>query len=239
MLWHKSVPLMWRTIAVLVPVHAGRVITTLDGTGGVRVGVAQRRRRACRWAQEPVQAAAAVLKPGLFLFLAKHFHAHRLKHPRVHQGLTQADGFVAWHRLIAKETVEGEVCQHHVHGLRAQEAVMVRLQVVASALDLHMSLEVGDDAAPDVGGSERLPSHARFWSRTGGNGKGWEGERDEQERENEGWSQSKVKSYLWYDESWDFEYVTFSSRKIFFTFDGKNDSLLSHDNNCLISHWWN
>lgn len=53
--------------------------------------------------------------------------------------------------------------QDHVHGLGAQEAVVVGLEVVAATLDLHVGLEVGDDAAPDVGGSERRPSHAWFW----------------------------------------------------------------------------
>lgn len=40
---------------------------------------------------------------------------------------------------------------------------MVGLEVVASALDPHVGLEIGDDAAPDVGGSERIPGHASFW----------------------------------------------------------------------------
>ncbi len=170
MLWHQSVPFTWRTIAVLVPVHARRVIAALDGGGGVRVGVGQRWWGAGCRAQEPVQAAAAVLKCGSLLFLPEHFHAHWLKHPRVHQGLAETDGLVAGHRLVAKEAVQGDVCQHHVHGLWAQEAVMVGLQVVAPALDLHASVEIGDDAAPDVGGPERLPSHALFWRRRrGGN----------------------------------------------------------------------
>lgn len=111
-------------------------------------------------AQEPVQAAAAVLKHRPLLLLSENFDAHRLKHLGVHQGLTQPDGLEAGHGLIPEETVQGQVCQNHIRGLGTQEAVVVGLEVVAATLDLHVALEVGDDAAPDVGGSERLPSHA-------------------------------------------------------------------------------
>lgn len=114
-------------------------------------------------AQEPVQAAAAVLEHRPLLLLSENFDARRLKHLGVHQGLTQPDGLVAGHRLVPEETVQGQVRQNHIHSLGAQEAVVVGLEVVAAALDLHVGLEVGDDAAPDVGGPERLPGHAWFW----------------------------------------------------------------------------
>lgn len=125
--------------------------------------VVQRRRGAVRRIQEPVQAAAAVLECHPLLLLPENFDAHRLKHPRVHQGLTQPDGLVAGHRLFTEETVQGQMRQNHVHSLGAQEAVVVGLEVVAATLDLHVGLEIGDDAAPDEGGSERLPSHSWFW----------------------------------------------------------------------------
>lgn len=129
----------------------------------MRVGVVQRRRGAVRGVQEPVQAATAVLERRPLFLLPEHVDAHRLKHPGVHQGLAQPDGLVAGHRLIAEEAAQGQMRQNHVHSLGAQEAVVVGLEVVAATLDLHVGLEIGDDAAPDVGGSERLPSQARFW----------------------------------------------------------------------------
>lgn len=158
------VPFMWRTEVVLVPVR--RVQAALDGARGVAVG--QRRWRAGGRAQEPVQAATTVLEGGGLLFLVKHFDADGLEHPGFHQGLTETDGLDAGHRLVAKETVHGDVREHHVHRLRAQEAVVVGLEVVAPALDLHAGLQVGDDAAPDEGGPEWLSSHAWFWWRRGG-----------------------------------------------------------------------
>lgn len=168
MLWHESAPFTWRTVAVLVPVHARWIIAALNGTSGERLGVGQWRwGGGCRRAQEPVQTATTVLKRCPLLFLAKYFNAHRLKHPRVHQGLTESDSLVARHCLIAKETVQGDVRQHHIHSLGAQEAVMVGLEVVSPPLDFHVSVEIGDDAAPDVGGPERLPSHALFWWKRG------------------------------------------------------------------------
>lgn len=150
---------MWWTIVVLIPIHAWWVIAALDGTSGVWFGVVQRWGAGC-WTQESVQTTTAVFKCGPLLFLPKYFNAHRLKNPWVHQGLTETYSLVARHCVITKEMVQGDVCQNHIHGLRTKEAVMVGFQVVAPALDLHMSVEIGDDAAPDVGGPERLPSHA-------------------------------------------------------------------------------
>lgn len=155
---------MWRAEAVLGSAGTGRVVSALDGGGGgggggARVYAVERRRGLGRRAEEPVQAAAAVLELGLLLLLPEHLDAHRLKHPGLHQGLAQAHRLVAGHRLVPEEAAEGEVGQHHVHGLGAQETVVVGLEVVTSALHLHVGLEVGDDAAPDVGGSERLPGH--------------------------------------------------------------------------------
>lgn len=119
--------------------------------------------------QEPVQAAAAVLEGRPLLLLPENLGAHRLKHPGVHQGLPQPHGLVAGHRLFTEETVQGHMRQNHVHSLGAQEAVVVVLEVVAASLDLHVGLQIGDDAAPDVSGPERLPSHACFWwGRRGG-----------------------------------------------------------------------
>lgn len=154
---------MWRAEAVLGPAGTGRVVSALDGGsgggGGARVGAVERCGGLGRRAEEPVQAAAAVLELGLLLLLAKHLDAHRLKHPGLHQGLAETHRLVAGHRLVPEEAAQGQVGQHHVHGLGAQEAIVVRLEVVASALHLHVGLEVGDDAAPDVGGSEGLPGH--------------------------------------------------------------------------------
>lgn len=166
-LWHESVPFTWWTVAVLVTVHAWWVIAALDGTSGVRVAVGQWWGAGC-WAQEPVQTATTVLKCGSLFFLSKYFNAHWLINSRVHKGLTEADSLVPRHRLIAKETIEGEMCQYHIHGLWAQEAVVVGLQVVAPALNLYVRVEIGDDATPDVGGPERLPSHVLFWWRRRG-----------------------------------------------------------------------
>lgn len=158
MLWTEFVPFRRRVVAIFVPPHAWRVVAALDGGRGLGVGVSEGGRRAGRWTQKPIQTAAAVLKPGSLLLLPKHFNSHGLEHPGVHQGLAEADGFVARYGFITEETVQGDVSQDHIHCLWAQEAVLVGLEVVAPAFDLHMSLEIGDDAAPDVGGPERLPS---------------------------------------------------------------------------------
>lgn len=156
-----TVPVTWPTVAG--GVTAPGLAVALNGGSSVRVGVVRRRRGAVGRVQEPVQAAAAVLKPRPLLLLPEHFDAHRLKHPGVHQGLSQSDGLVAGYGLLTEESVQGQMRQNHVHGLGAQEAVVVGLEVVAATLDLHVSLQIGNDAAPDVGGSERLPSHAWFW----------------------------------------------------------------------------
>lgn len=42
---------------------------------------------------------------------------------------------------------------------------MVGLQVVASSFDLHLRLQVVNDAAPDKGGAERLPGHLVWMER--------------------------------------------------------------------------
>lgn len=165
MLWRECVPFTRRTVAVLVSVCGRWVVAALNSTGGVRVGVGQWWRGAGRGAQEPVKAATTVLKRGSLLLLPKYFTAHGFKHPWVHKGLTKTDGLVAGHGLIPEETVQGDVCQHYVHSVRAQKAVMVGLQVVAPPFDLHIGVEIRDDAAPDVGGPERLPGHSLFWGR--------------------------------------------------------------------------
>jgi len=163
MLRHESVPFTWQSVAALVPVHARWVIAALNSISRLGVGGGQRCWGIRRWSQKPVQTATAVLKCGSLLFLSKYFDAHRLKHPWVHEGLTKTDSFVARHCLITKETVERDVCQHHIHGLWAQEAVVIGFEVVAPALHLHMSLQVGNDAGPDIGGTERFSCHALFW----------------------------------------------------------------------------
>lgn len=161
---HHNILLPFRqwTIAVLVPFYAWRVIAALYGYCGVWLGIVQRWQTRLR-AREPVQTTATVLKSGLLLFLAKHFDGHRLKDLRVHQGLTKSHGFLARDCIVTKEAIQGNVRQHGVHGLGAEKAVLVGLEIVAPALDLHVGVEVGDDAAPDLGGPEWLPSHALLW----------------------------------------------------------------------------
>lgn len=93
------------------------------------------------------------------LLFPEHLGVHCFEHPRVHERLTETHCFETWHLIIAAELVLDDVSQHHIDSLGAQKAVGVGLQVVASSLDLHLRLQVVNDAAPDKGGAERLPGH--------------------------------------------------------------------------------
>jgi len=147
----------WAVAVLAIPPPGRRVVVAPRGAAGEGGGVGEHRLAGHR-VQEAVQAEAAVLEGGLPLLLAKHAGAHRLEHARVHQCLAQPHRLEAGHLLVAAVAVLDDVRQHHVHGLRALEAVLVGLEVVAPSFHLHLRLQVVDDAAPDEGGAEWLAS---------------------------------------------------------------------------------
>ena len=158
-----GLPVIGRAVAVLAFACPGRGVVAADLQGAAGDGgAAGQHRLAGLWVEEAVQAEAAVVEGGPPLLLAEDPGAHRLEHARVHERLAQPHGLEARHILVAAVAVLDDVRQHHVHSLRAQEAVVVGLEVVAPSLHLHLRLQVVDDAAPDEGGAERLPGrHCR------------------------------------------------------------------------------
>lgn len=141
------IPLVGCTIVVLLK----RVISALYGLWAWCAGG--------RPVQKPVQTTAVVLKLGLPLFLPENLGVHRLKHPGLHKGLAESDGFESRHLGISADLVLNNMSQNHIHSFRAQKTIVIDLQIVSSPLNLHLRLKVVDDVSPDVRGSERLPSH--------------------------------------------------------------------------------